>query len=123
MASRAQLALVGDDDLPAAPDTAQTVLAAVVEQAASVGVPVSSRARGMLGKQVKQLLSDGYDPECLRIACIEAIRQNSPMRLERIASAIAVARVGQWQTQDEFRKRIEDMSELALAASRRGVFA
>jgi len=114
-----QLALVTNESMPPR-DTAQTVVSDAVDEARAVGLPVSRRSIGMLAKQAKELLEDGFDGDCLRFACWLAIQQNAPHRLTWIAGDVAGVQAGTLMDSRTYRQRLQDEVEIAAASKRKG---
>ena len=97
------------------PANAGDVLAVVVEKFREVGVPLASRHKGIIGKQTKELLSDGFDAETLVLACVTALRRGEPQNLHFIANDLVMARAGKRLTRLQYEKALQDEMEIGGA--------
>lgn len=96
------------------PVNAGDVLARVIDWLREAQMPISRQAKGMIARQSKELLEDGFDADLVGAAAVLAVRRCVPHHMHFIASDLAAARAGQWiSTRDEYRKSIEDEVELA----------
>lgn len=78
--------------------------------------PISSRAKGMIGKQAVTLLQDGFEFELVVIAAVVALRRGAPQHMSFIADDLARARAGERLTRKEYERMLED--EIELGGSR-----
>jgi hypothetical protein len=74
--------------------TAQHIIAAVVDTFGTQGIPLTSRARGMLARQSKELLGDGFSADVILAAAVISVRRGAPAHMHFIAQDIAVAMGG-----------------------------
>jgi hypothetical protein len=96
------------------PANAGDALAHVIDWFRERGMPLTRQAKGMLARQAKDLLEDGFDYELVVASAILSVRRCTPQHMHFIASDLAAARAGQWiSTRDAYRKSIEDSVELA----------
>lgn len=82
------------------------VIAAVVDTMALHDVPVSSRAKGILAKQAKELLEDGFDADTVLAASVIALRRGQPHVAHYVAQDLALAQKGQHLTRDDYRAEL-----------------
>lgn len=94
------------------PTTAQGVIGKTIDLFAEKKVPVSGRARAMIGKQAKELLEDGFDFDTLVIASVMAVKRGEPHRMHWIASDLVVARAGEKMTRREYERALQDEMEI-----------
>lgn len=99
--------------VPAKAITAQDIIAALVDLMKANGVPVSSRAKGVLAKQTKQLLADGFTPQIVSVAALVALRRSAPHLCDRIAQDLALTLAGQAMTRDEYRREVQKLDPQA----------
>jgi hypothetical protein len=74
--------------------TAQTIVGAVCDQMAVYSVPITSRARAILGKQAKELLADGFAPDVILASCVIALRRSEAHVAHHIAQDIVLMQAG-----------------------------
>lgn len=100
------------------PVNAGDVLAVVIEDLRVARLPLSSQAKGIVAKQIKSLLNDGFRPELVRQAAVIAIKRGTPQSTHFIAGDLAAADAGVWiSTREEYRRALQD--EMEIAESRR----
>lgn len=92
--------------------SAADVIAAMMDLFAEKRIPVSSRARGMVGRQAKELLSDGFDYETLVVAAVTAVRRGEPHRMHWIASDLVMARAGEKMDRRAYERALQDEMEI-----------
>lgn len=109
----------GGDETPAQrlaanlyPHNAGGVLGMVVDTFAIKGLPVDSRARGIIGKQAKQLLIDGYDFEVVCIGAIHAYKRSRPDLMTSLTRDLLLTRAGEHTSAKEWARMLEDEKEL-----------
>lgn len=100
------------------PRTAQTVVGDVVDVFAQHAIPITTRHRGMLGRQAAELLQSGFDYEVVVLACVTAQRRGEPHNAHFIAADLVTARAGQRITRRDYERALQD--EVELAGGRRG---
>ena len=93
--------------------SAQTVIGDVVDAFGAYDIPVSSRARGMIGKQAVDLLASGFDYEVVVLASVTAIRRGEPQNAHFIAGDLVLARAGQRVTRRDYERALQDEVEIA----------
>jgi hypothetical protein len=86
--------------------TAQDIVTALVDMMSAHGAPVTSRARGVIGKQAKDLLKDGFRPEVVYAAAAIALRRGQPHITHHIAQDIVLTETGQHLTRAEYQRDI-----------------
>jgi hypothetical protein len=86
-----------DDERSEPPErfTAQIVVSTLTDTMAANGVPVTSRTKGMIARQAKELLDDGFEVELVLVAAVISVRRGVPAHMHFIAQDLAVARAGQ----------------------------
>jgi hypothetical protein len=94
------------------PKTAQDVLITVCDTFAEKQIPLSSRHKGMIARQAKELLDDGFDYETVVIASVIALRRAQPQSLHFIASDLVMARAGERMTRVEYERALQDEMEI-----------
>lgn len=94
------------------PRDAQGVLGAVIDTFAASNIPISSRHKGIIGKQAKELLIDGFDFETVVVASVISLRRAQPQNLHFIAADLVMARAGQRMTRREYEQALQDEMEL-----------
>jgi hypothetical protein len=102
------------------PDGALTggdIVAAVVDTLRVYDVPMTGRAKGMIGKQAKELLADGFPPETILAASVLAVRRGQPHVAHFIAQDIALMQAGQHLSRAEYQKELESAKQ-SLDASK-----
>lgn len=92
--------------------TAQNVVANVVDAFTEKGIPIPSRHKGMIARQAKELIGDGFDVGTLSIAAVIALRRGEPQNLHFIASDLVMARAGEKMTRREYEKALQDEMEV-----------
>ena len=104
------------------------IVKAVCDTMSVYNVPITSRARAIIGKQAKELLADGFDPETVLAASVIALRRGQPQVAHFVAQDIVLAQAGQHLSRQEYeqeivrakasldpvRKRQREMMEAAL---------
>jgi hypothetical protein len=106
----------GNNDLETPALTAADVIACVVDWFSLKNIPISSRWKGMIGRQAKELLADGFDFDTVVAASILAIRRGGPHLVHYIAGDLVAAKAGEWiPTRDVYRKKLEDEIEIRRA--------
>lgn len=92
--------------------TARDVVAAVVDTFQAKGVPIASRHKGMIARQAKELLSDGFEFETVTVAAVIALRRAEPQNLHFIAADLVMARAGEKMTRREYERALQDEMEI-----------
>lgn len=88
--------------------TAQDIVGTMVSSMKERGVPVTSRARAIIGKQAKELLADGFEPETVYAASVIALRRGEPHVVHYIAQDMVLARAGQRVTRAEYNRELQN---------------
>ena len=96
---------------PAGEITARDVLAAAIDTMAIHGVPVTSRAKGMIARQAKELLGDGFSPDTVLAASVIAIRRGEPQSVHFIAQDIALTQSGQRLSRKDYEGELRAASD------------
>jgi len=94
------------------PATAADVIAAVVDTFALDGIPVASRHKGMLAKQAKELLSDGYSWKLLVMASVYSLRRSQPQNMHFIANDLNMAGARKYMTRRDWDVALQDEMEI-----------
>lgn len=102
----------GDTELAPIEGTAATVIANVMDVFAAKNIPVASRHKGIIGKQAKELLADGFDVSTLTVAAVTALRRGEPQNLHFIANDLVMAKAGQRMTRREYERALQDEMEI-----------
>lgn len=97
---------------PAPVVTANTITARLVEMFGAHCTPLSSRYRGQVAKQAKELLDDGFAPVVVLSAAVQACRRSEPHQMTRIAQDIVNARSGLLLTRRQAETKMQDLVEL-----------
>lgn len=92
--------------------TARDVLITVVDSFREHGIPLPSRHKGILARNAKELLTDGFDFETVVIASVIALRRGAPQHVQWVASDLVMARAGQRMTRGEYEKALQDEMEV-----------
>lgn len=97
-------------DLPAneRPITAADIIGAMVDVLALDGIPVSGRAKGMIGRQAKELLSDGFDPDVILRASVASYCRAQPHIMHLLAIEITTAEAGKHMSPLEWREKVNN---------------
>lgn len=98
------------------PANAGDVIAAVTDLFAEKKIPIASRHKGIIGKQAKELLDDGFDFGTVTVAAVMALRRSEPQNLHFIASDLVMARAGERMTRREYERALQD--EIEIGGSR-----
>lgn len=89
--------------------TASTILSAALDTLALHNVTaIPGRWKAMVGRQAKELLGDGFDPETILVAAVAALRRGEPHRMFWIAGDLSLAKGGALMSRDEYRSQIAD---------------
>ncbi len=88
------------------------VLAAVSEAFTAKGIPISTRHRGILGKQARELIDSGFEFDAVVLACVMALRRGEPQNAHFIAGDLVTAKAGQRLTRREYERALQDEMEL-----------
>lgn len=94
------------------PVNAGDVLGAVLDQFRLVNIPVASRHKAILGRQIKELLIDGFDAHTLILASAIALKRMEPQNLHFIAGDLVMARGGVRMTRREYEQALQDEMEI-----------
>ena len=94
------------------PLNAADILAIVIDRFAANGIPLTSQAKGMIARQAKQLLDDGFDYTTIIVAAVMAVRRGMPQGVHWIAADLVTARGGLRMTRREYEKALEDELEV-----------
>jgi hypothetical protein len=101
------------------PVNAGDVLARVIDELRLARLPLSSQAKGIIAKQIKSLLEDGFDWQIVGHAAVLAIKRGTPQHTHFIAGDLAAASAGVWlSTREEYRRAVQDEVEIAQALRR-----
>ena len=92
--------------------SAQEVIANVVDTFSEKGIPIPSRHKGIIGKQAKELLADGFDVSTLTIAAVVALKRGEPQNMHFVASDLVMARAGQKLSRSEYERMLRDEMEI-----------
>lgn len=87
--------------------TAAHIMAVIGETFSAEGVPLARRARGILARQSKELLEDGFAPTVVARACIVAERRGEPHNAWRIAGDIARVEAGLHMTRADYERELK----------------
>jgi len=98
--------------------TAQAVVSATIDTMKLHGIPVTSRVKGMLGVQAKELLEDGFDADVILTASVLAIRRGAPGHMHHIAQDLVVARAGQRLGRRDYDAQLDAAQKLLDPAER-----
>jgi hypothetical protein len=99
------------------PANAHDVMATVIDTFQAKGIPLPRRFKGMIAKNAKELLEDGFDFETVAIAAVIACKRGQPYALPYIAGDIVMARSGERMTRREYEKALEDEMEVGRGRS------
>lgn len=89
--------------------SASTILSAAIDTLALHDVTaIPGRWKAMIGKQAKELLGDGFDPETILVAAVAALRRGEPHRMFWIAGDLSLAKGGALMSRAEYRSQIAD---------------
>lgn len=91
---------------------AGTVIKNVIDLFSAHGVPISSRHKGMLARQSKELITDGFDAGTVTVAAVIALKRGEPQNLHFIAADLVMARAGQRMTRREYERALQDEMEI-----------
>jgi hypothetical protein len=94
------------------PVTASTILSAAIDTLAVYEIPVTSRAKGMLARQAKELLQDGFPAEVILTASVLSIQRGAPGHMHYIAQDIVVARAGKRITRSRYERELNAAHKL-----------
>ena len=94
------------------PWNAGDILGAVVDKFRLANIPIASRHKAIIGKQVKELLADGFDPHTLILASAIALKRMEPQNLHFIAGDLVMARGGVRMTRREYERALQDEMEI-----------
>lgn len=94
------------------PANAGDVIATVVDIFSDLGIPLSGRYRGMIGRHAKDLLESGFDYQTVVVAAVMACKRGVPQHLTFIAQDLVMARAGQTMSRREYERAIEDELEI-----------
>lgn len=94
------------------PRDAQGVVGTVVDTFTAKGIPIPSRHKGMIARQSKELLDDGFEYETVVVAAVVSLKRGQPQNLHFIASDLVLARAGERMTRREYEKALQDEMEL-----------
>lgn len=99
------------------PLNAGDAVAIVIDWFRAKGIPVTRQSKGMVARQAKTLLEDGFDFDTVVMSAILAIRRGGPHLMHFIASDLVAAKAGEWiADRNEYRKKLEDEIELRREA-------
>ena len=109
---------IHDDRLPFGKElepiqgTAADVIRNMVDVFQAKGIPVASRHKGMIGRQAKELLADGFDVGTVTVAAVIALKRSEPQNLHFIANDLVMARAGEKMTRREYERALQDEMEV-----------
>lgn len=92
--------------------TARDVLIVVCDTFSAKGIPLPSRHKGIIARQSKELLDDGFDFETVVVSSVIALRRAQPQNLHFIATDLVMARAGERMTRREYERALQDEMEL-----------
>ena len=87
--------------------TAAHIMVVIAETFTGENVPLARRARGILARQSKELLEDGFQATVVARACIVAERRGEPHNAWRIAGDIARVEAGIHMTRTDYEKELK----------------
>lgn len=94
-----------------APSTRQInaadIVGAAVDTLSLHDVPVTGRARAMIGKQAKELLADGFPPQTVLLAAVTSLRRGAPQHMHFVAQDIAITEAGQRMTRKQYEQALD----------------
>lgn len=90
--------------------TAAEIVAALVDTMSLHDVPVTGRAKGMIGRQAKELLADGFTAETVLAASVIALRRGEPHVAHFIAQDIVLMLAGQKITRSDYEREMKAAS-------------
>lgn len=88
------------------PITAQDVLGVVVDLLSRDGILMTSRVKGIIAKQTKELLLDGLDPDVILRAAVASCYRSQPAIMHLLAFEITVAEAGKHMSPREWREKV-----------------
>lgn len=103
---------------PPTPINAHDILAALVDTMRLHGIPVASRYKGMIAKQAKELLDDGFTADVILTAAVLSVRRGTPHELHHITQDIAVAQAGQHLSRRDYQHQLAAATRLLDPAER-----
>lgn len=105
---------------PERPPNAHDVMAAAIGHLnyADGGIVVGRRERGILARQAKELLADGYPPVTVARALVVAWRRGEPHNAWRVCGDLARAEAGLHIDRGDYRQLLRDFADPAAAARR-----
>jgi len=102
------------------PLNAGDVVATVVDWCSSRHMPLARQWKGMIARQAKTLLEDGFSFEVVAMAAIFSIRRGAPQHMHFLAGELTAVRAGEWiSTRDEWRRMLEDEDDIRRAVEKR----
>lgn len=99
------------------PVTAQDILGVVVELFSRDGIVVTSRAKAIIGKQAKELLTDGVDPDVILRASVAAYCRAQPAIMHLLAIEIMTAEAGRHLSPREWREKVNSYKAASTGPS------
>jgi hypothetical protein len=91
--------------------TARDVLALVIDAHRHRGLILASRTKGILAKQAKELLADGFDPLLVARACWVAANRGEPHNAWRIAEDMQRVAAATYLTRKRYDAKLKDEAE------------
>lgn len=82
------------------------IVGAMVDTLRVYNVPVTGRAKGMIGRQAKELLVDGFEPDVILAASVLALRRGEPQNMHFIAQDIVLMQAGQLLSRKDYRDEL-----------------
>lgn len=92
--------------------SAHDVLVTVCDTFTASGIPIPTRHKGILARNAKELLSDGFEYETIVVASVIALKRGAPQHVQWIASDLTMARGGQRMSRREYEKALQDEMEV-----------
>jgi hypothetical protein len=110
---RGELELFTDDQLPERLEpSARDLVSAVVDAMKANDIPLTRRTRGMIAKQTKELLIDGFTADVILTASVVSIRRGAPGHMHLIAQDIVIVQAGQRITRREYENQLNAAQKL-----------
>lgn len=94
------------------PANAHDVLATVCDIFNAHNIPLPTRHKGILARNAKELLDDGFEYETVVVASVIALRRGAPQHVQWVASDLVMARGGQRMDRREYEKALQDEMEV-----------
>lgn len=92
--------------------SAHDVLATVCDTFNARRIPIPTRHKGILARNAKELLDDGFEYETVVVASVIALRRGAPQHVQWIAADLVMARGGERMSRREYEKALQDEMEV-----------